>query len=133
MWLRYVLVRFTNAHKHRERETAEEEEVNISFKLYWLFCASPLSVESQMKFAQSPPETSTSSVFFILEAAFSQKATADKHNGPDLLKSVWNTKTQESRGFNILNTSPEIQTRSQGYFQIGIRPQTFLVRRSKGH
>lgn len=81
-------MRFTNAHKHRERETAEEEEVNISFKLYWLFCASPLSVESQMKFAQSPPETSTSSVFFILEAAFSQKATADKHNGPDLLKSV---------------------------------------------
>lgn len=88
-------------HTNTESESAEEEEVNSSFELYCLFCASPLSVESQMKFVQSPPETSTSSVFFILEAAFSQKATADKHNDPELLKSVWNTKTLESRGFNI--------------------------------
>ncbi len=88
-------------HTNTERESAEEEEVNSSFELCWLFGASPLSVESQMKFAQSPPETSTSSVFFILEAAFSQKATADKHNSPELLKSVWNTKTQESKGFSI--------------------------------
>ncbi len=41
-------------HTNTESESAEEEEVNSSFELCWLFGASPRSVESQMKFAQLP-------------------------------------------------------------------------------
>lgn len=42
-------------------------------RLHWFFYGIPLSVDLQMKFTQSPQETSASSVFYILDAAISHR------------------------------------------------------------